>query len=158
MRRLWLRICGAVLTFLVPLVVAGSSAGAESSSDTRIKAVLDSVAQMNKAILNQDAERFDSLLAPTLVVQNPLNRVISRDVVMKLFRNGQINFDRYDWTVDYAGLHGSDVIVMGEEIVHSKGKTFNSGKTSHLRFTDVWTNGGGSWKLEARQATVVSIE
>ena len=144
--------------FIAVVMVSTPVSAEVSSDDPRINQVLDAVAKINDAILKQDAAAFESLLASTFVVQNPVNRIADRDAVMKLFHNGQIDFDSYKWTVDYTGVHGNAIVVMGEEIVHSKGKTFNSGKTSHLRFTDIWTNDSGSWKLDIRQATVVSVE
>ena len=47
---------------------------------------------------------------------------------------------------------------MGKEIIHAEGITSNAGKTVTRRFTNIWTTENGSWKLTARQATIVSVE
>jgi hypothetical protein len=47
---------------------------------------------------------------------------------------------------------------MGEEIVHPIGNTSNAGKLVRRRFTDIWKNIDGVWKLTIRQATVTPAE
>lgn len=67
---------------------------------------------------------------------------------------GQISYSRYDRVIDYAGLRGDMVILMGEEIVVPKGPGLV--QPMHRRFTDLWTPVDGGWRLTARQATIIA--
>jgi hypothetical protein len=60
--------------------------------------------------------------------------------------------------VDFAGVRGDTVVIMGEEIVDPIANTPNAGKTVRRRFTDIWKNVDGVWKVTIRQATVTSVQ
>ena len=46
---------------------------------------------------------------------------------------------------------------MGHDIVTPQGAMENSGKTVTRRYTDIWMKDKNSWRLTARQATVISV-
>ena len=67
---------------------------------------------------------------------------------------GQISDSRYDRVIEYAGLRGDMVLLMGEEIVVPRAGP-GAGSEVHRRFTDLWRPEAGRWRLTARQATLI---
>jgi hypothetical protein len=59
-------------------------------------------------------------------------------------------------SIEYAGMLGEMVLLMGDERVVPKGDSPMAGKEVRRRFTDVWKMEGGHWVLTARQATIVA--
>jgi hypothetical protein len=47
---------------------------------------------------------------------------------------------------------------MAEEVTHPTRTRLTGGKIEHRRFTDVWKQFGGVWKLWIRQATIAKVE
>ena len=47
---------------------------------------------------------------------------------------------------------------MGHDIVKPLGGMANAGKTVTRRYTDIWMQDENTWRLTARQATIISIE
>ena len=58
--------------------------------------------------------------------------------------------------IEYAGLRGDMVLLMGEEIVLPKVPNGATAHEMHRRFTDLWRQVAGAWKLTARQATIIT--
>ena len=75
------------------------------------------------------------------------------------FRTAQIGAESgAERRLEFVGVRGDSVVVMGEE-VYTPGKNApNAGKLVHRRFTDIWKQYGGRWKLAIRQATVTSVQ
>ncbi len=77
---------------------------------------------------------------------------------MAAFSRGFIRYHSFDRRIEYAGRLGELVVIMGNEILAPKGKAPNAGKIVHRRFTDIWRNEQGVWRLALRQATVARVE
>ena len=128
-----------------------------SMNDPRILAALDTRKSLGAAILAGDFKTVEGIFAPDLVVHSPINMVVDRENVLARLRSGQISYEPdVEEKIEFAAVRGEAVVLMGEEIVHPIGKAPNVGKTVHRRFTDIWRNFGGVWKLAIRQATVTS--
>src|SRR5271155_810442 len=67
--------------------------------------------------------------------------------------SGLISYSSYVRSVEYAGMLGEMVLLMGDERVVPKGDSPMAGKEVRRRFTDVGKMEGGHWVLTARQAT-----
>ena len=88
------------------------------------------------------------------MVHSPLNTVVDRENVLARLRSGQISYERdVEENFEFVGVRGG-VVIMGEEVVHPIDNAPNAGKTVRRRFTDIWKNIDGVWKLAIRQATV----
>jgi hypothetical protein len=99
---------------------------------------------------------MDELLAANAVINAPINRVVVRDNVMARVRAGQIAYEpNAVRNIEFAGVRGDHVIIMGEELVHPTGDTPHAGSVVRRRFTDIWGEEQGRWRLQARQSTVV---
>ena len=53
---------------------------------------------------------------------------------------------------------GDVVVIMGEEVTHPNKDAPYARKIEHRRFTDVWKQFEGVWKLWIRQATITKVE
>jgi hypothetical protein len=124
-------------------------------------AVADAVAASNAeiaAILAEDLDAFGDSLAADVIVNSPLGTINRRDDTLAAFARGFIRYDSFDRRIEYAGKLGELVVIMGNEILAPKGKAPNAGKIVHRRFTDIWRNEQGAWRLALRQATVAKVE
>lgn len=149
----------------VLLVPAGASAEwrpanaevAAAAADPRIAAVLAEVDRMDAALIAEDHAAFASALADELAVNNPRNSVSPRSEVTQLNVAGHISYASYVRTIEYAGLRGDMVLLMGEERVVPRRP---AGPATELRrrFTDLWRLEGERWVLTARQASIVPAE
>jgi ketosteroid isomerase-like protein len=103
------------------------------------------------AFLAQDLERLRQLWAEEMVVNSPLNRVNTRAQVLDLLERGIIRHVSQELHFESITRHGGMIVVMGYDVV----KNSEDGPTLTRRFTNVWSAAEGSWKLVARQATVI---
>lgn len=104
-----------------------------------------------RAFLARDVETMRELFSEDLVVNSPLNRVNEGSQVLDLLGRGVIGHHTTVQHIEIMRRVGDLVIVMGrEEITDTPG-----GVEYERRFTNVWRAEGDSWKLIARQATIV---
>jgi len=130
-----------------------------SADDPRILAVLDTQKRAQAAAARADWKAVEEFFASDVVVNAPINRVVNLDDIMGRFRNAQIGAEPgAERRIEFVGVRGDSVVVMGEEIYTPAGNAPNAGKVVHRRFTDIWKQYGGRWKLAIRQATVTSVQ
>lgn len=154
---LWRCAVAAGLLFAAPASAAWTAADpavAAAAKDARIAGALAAVDRIDQAAIRDDHAAFAALLADDLAVNNPQNGVSVRGATARRGAAGQISYTRYDRVIDYAGLRGDMVILMGEEIVVPTGPGL--AQPMHRRFTDLWTPVAGGWRLTARQATIIT--
>jgi hypothetical protein len=129
-----------------------------SANDPRVLAAIDAQKRLEAAMMGLDLPSVEALMAPDLVVHAPINVVVNRENVLARLRSGQISYDGVVRTISFAGVRGDTVVLMGEEVVTPNRDAPNAGKLVHRRFTDIWTDSGGAWRLTVRQATNTSVE
>ena len=131
-----------------------------SANDPRIKAVLEARQRGEDAATKGDWKTVESLFAPDVVVNSPTNRVVELADIMARFRSGQIAAEAgtTETRLEFVGVRGDSVIIMGEESFTPGPNAPNAGKKIRRRATDVWKQYGGVWKLAVRQATLISVE
>lgn len=136
---------------------AGNPGVAAAASEPRIAGALAAVDAIDRAATGEDPAAFAALLADDLAVNNPQNGVSVRGATAQRSAAGMIRYTRYDRTIDYAGLRGDMVLLMGEEIVSPReaGAAGSAPGLVHRRFTDLWKQVEGRWRLTARQATII---
>ena len=135
---------------------AGNPDVTTAATDARIAGALAAVNEIDRAAVSDDHAAFAAMLADDLAVNNPQNGVSVRGATAQRSAAGQISYARYDRVIEYAGLRGDMVILMGEEIVLPKAPATASAGEMHRRFTDLWKSVGGHWRLTARQATIIT--
>ena len=130
-----------------------------SENDPRIVAALAAQKRLQEVMLAVDLPSVEELMAPDLVVNAPINKVADRANVLARLKANQISYEPdMVRNIDFAGVRGDMVVIMGEEITHPNKDTPYAGKTERRRFTDVWRPFGGVWKLWFRQATITKVE
>ena len=112
---------------------------------------------LDSAILNGDTLLLAKLFSPQIVVNSPANTIVKYEGVMGRIRTGQIDYSSYEKVLEHISFVENIVIVMGKEIITPKGVTANAGKTVTRRFTDIWIKDKKSWRLTARQATIILV-
>ena len=135
---------------------AANSEVASAAKESKIASVLEAVNAIDAALIKDDHAAFAALLAKDLVVNNPQNSVSIRGATGRRNTSGLISYSSYVRSVEYAGMLGEMVLLMGDERVVPKGDSPMAGKEVRRRFTDVWKMEGGHWVLTARQATIVA--
>lgn len=80
---------------------------------------------------------------------------------METFVHSQIiNFSRFDRAIEFTRAEGKFVFVMRLETVTPIGDGPSAGlvagRTIHRRFTNIWRNEHGTWRLFARHANVIA--
>ena len=110
------------------------------------------------AFAKKDTLTLMKLFSPSLVVNAPINKVMSYGDVMGMIRAGKIDVGKVEKTIEKITVIENIAIVMGQDLVTAQGQMDHTGKTVTRRYTDVWMKTGDSWKLAARQATIVNIQ
>ena len=113
--------------------------------------------QEREAILKNDTMQLATLMSEKIVVQNPENAIVGFRQIMDRIKSGKINYSLFERRIDNITFLNGIAVVMGLETLIPQGATQHAGKTVHRRFTNIWTKEKGSWKLTARQATIVTI-
>ena len=135
---------------------AGSPVVTAAADDPRIAAVLQAVNRIDRALIDDDHAAFASMLASDLVVNNLQNGVSEPGATAQRNAGGLLSYTRYDRRIDFAGVRGGMVVLMGEETVVPKPPHPMAGQTIRRRFTDLWREDGGQWRLAIRRATILS--
>ena len=135
---------------------AANSEVASAAKEPKIASVLEAVNVIDEALIKDDHAAFAALLAKDLVVNNPQNSISIRGATGQRNTSGLISYSSYVRSIEYAGMLGEMVLLMGDERVVPKGDSLMAGKEVRRRFTDVWKMEGGHWVLAARQATIVA--
>ena len=104
------------------------------------------------AFLSRDLERLDAIWSDHLVVNSPINRIHEKRVVLDLLQRGIIAHATFESDIEILRRLGDLVLVMGGEVVTN----IPDGPIIRRRFTNVWRAEGGSWRLVARHANVIS--
>jgi ketosteroid isomerase-like protein len=153
------RVAPIVLIFTASAMAewkAANSDAAAAAKEPKIASVLEAVNVIDAALIKDDHAAFAALLAKDLVVNNPQNSVSIRGATGRRNISGLISYSSYVRSIEYAGMLGEMVLLMGDERVVPKGDSQMAGKEVRRRFTDVWKMEGGHWVLTARQATIVA--
>jgi hypothetical protein len=153
------RVMAIVLIFTGSAIAKWKAANPEvaaAAKDPKIASVLEAVNLIDEALIKDDHAAFVALLAKDLVVNNPQNSISIRGATGRRNSSGLISYSSYVRSVEYVGMLGEMVLLMGDERVVPKGDSPIAGKEVRRRFTDVWKMEGGHWVLTARQATIVA--
>jgi ketosteroid isomerase-like protein len=130
-----------------------------SASDPRIVAALAARKLLGEVMRAVDVAGIEALMAPDLVVNAPINKVVDRKNVIERLKAAQISYEaEAAEAFDFVGVRGDMVVIMGEEVVRPNKDAPYAGKTEYRRSTDVWKPFDGVWKLWIRQATITKIE
>jgi ketosteroid isomerase-like protein len=114
-----------------------------------------------RATLARDVAAIERLWSEDFFVNAPNNRVVvGRQATLDGFvRSGIIDFAQFDRTIEHVHVDSGFVFIMGSETVTPKSDApsvgLAAGRTIRRRFTNVWRNEDGVWRLYARHANVI---
>ena len=142
-------ISGAAVGMIVVAIatcLASDTVYEPSASDPRVVAALAAQRRLGDVMQAVNIAGIESLMAPDLLVNAPINKVANRENVIARLKASQISYEPgYERTIDFAGVRGDVVVIMGEEVTHPNKDAPYAGKIEHRRFTDVWKQFGGVW-------------
>jgi ketosteroid isomerase-like protein len=154
-----MRIAQAVLLLFIMASSGGVAMAQERASDElRVRALDD---EERRAALERDVAALERLWSDQLTVNAPNNQVVvGRRAVLDAFvRSGIINFSRFDRQIEFIRVDGPFVIIMGVETVQPRADAptagLAAGHTVMRRFTNIWKNENGTWRLFVRHANVI---
>lgn len=113
------------------------------------------------AALKRDVPALEKLWSVEFTVNAPNNQVvIGRRAVLDTFvRAGIINFSTFERQIEFIRADGGFVFIMGLETVQpindAPSAGLVAGQAIKRRFTNVWKNEEGTWRLFARHANVI---
>lgn len=151
------RILALILLLSTPLQLVAMAQ--DRNSDTERVRSLDD--QERIAALKRDIPALERLWSEEFTVNAPNNQVVvGRRAVLDTFvRAGVINFSKFERQVEFIRADGPFVIIMGLEtvdpIADAPSAGLVAGQTIKRRFTNIWKNEGGVWRLFARHANNV---
>jgi ketosteroid isomerase-like protein len=149
------------LAFLLLLSMSlGSVAMSQdrTGDEQRVRALDD---EERLAALERDVPAIERLWSDQLILNAPNNRVVvgKRAVLDAFVRSGIINFSRFDREIEFIRADGPFVIIMGLETVQpvddAPSAGLVAGQLIKRRFTNIWKNEGGTWRLFVRHANVI---
>jgi len=109
------------------------------------------------AIATNDFATLEKLWSPSLVVNSPGNRVLTREGVFQAMREDKLKYTSGKVFSDAFFVVNDLAVTMGhEELVMANGPM--AGQPLKRRYTDVWQKTGDAWLLIARQATYIGID
>jgi ketosteroid isomerase-like protein len=131
-----------------------------------VEAALDAQNRIRAYMLAGDTERLADMLSDDFVAADPSNSIRRREDVIAVLASGRLKYDSGEVEIDFSDRLGDDlVVVMGFETttqstVPVEGEAGSIMQTSSLRrrFTDVFRNENGTWRLLIKQSTIVALE
>jgi ketosteroid isomerase-like protein len=108
------------------------------------------------AIFKGDAEALDNLMDDDVTVNHPTNRIVKeKKELLELIRQGVIRYTSFERFPETFLFFKDMVIIMGSEIVVPAQGAPDAGKSLNRRYTNVWMNKDGKWRLTVRHANNV---
>jgi len=130
------------------------------NSDEQLVLLLDDQERM--AALNRDGAALEKLWSDEFILNAPNNQVVvGKSAVLETFvRAGVINFSTFERQIELVRADGAFVIVMGLETVQPVSSAPSAGLVAgqviRRRFTNIWRNESGTWRLFVRHANVIA--
>jgi len=122
----------------------------ENSTDWR--AEIEALEERGRAaFLAVDVDTLNRMWSDRLLVNSPIEKIHGKEQVLDLLRRGIVRHVSMDAHIETIERYGDSVVVMGGDEV----KDAPEGPVLRRRFTNVWQPEAGSWRLVARQASIV---
>jgi len=114
-----------------------------------------------QAALDRNLAALERLWSEDFTANAPNNAVsVGKKAVMETFvKSGIINFSSYERKIEFIRLDGDYALVFGIENLIPKTDAPSAGlvagQTVNRRYTNIWKNEKGTWRLFARHANVI---
>jgi ketosteroid isomerase-like protein len=141
------------------LMLASLLLAAPATAQTKAEAELAALdARQKEMVARADIAGLAALAAPTMTINAPTGRVLTRDQFLAMMRNGQIGAEAFERTVERVTVSDDTGIVMGNEVFtptpdSELGRTYGAVPLKR-RYTNVYVRDHGRWLWFARHANV----
>lgn len=123
--------------------------------DKQIEAEIERLeAQEAVATQRNDLDTLDKLWADKLMVSSAANLLFSKPQLLAFFRAGLIRLKSFERRVTRVVVNGDTAVATGNDTVVSLIGP-DQGKTVFCIYMNCWNREEGSWRMLARQVTVV---
>jgi hypothetical protein len=128
------------------------------SNEAAVRALDD---EERHAALTRDAGALRRLWSEEFTVNAPNNQVVSgkESVLATFVDSGVIDFSTYERSIEFIREDTPFVFIMGLETlmpnVDAPSAGLKKGQSVRRRFTNIWKNEAGTWRLWARHANVM---
>lgn len=131
---------------------------AQGASQDELRATIRQLDRAEaEALLRRDTTALRQIWAPDFTVNNPRNSITrGSEAVIAFIRNGSIDYSSFVRQVEEMLVRDDVVIVMGSESITPINSAPSAGQTIRRRYTHVWMQRDGRWRLTARHANVVA--
>jgi ketosteroid isomerase-like protein len=129
-----------------------------TADEQRVRALDD---KERVSALKRDVPALERLWSDQLILNAPNNQVVvGRRAVLDAFvHSGIINFSKFERQIEFIRADGPFVIIMGLETVQpisdAPSAGLLAGRLIKRRFTNIWKNEAGTWRLFVRHANVI---
>ena len=143
------------------LLVAFTSSSARAQSTSAEQTVRAQDDKERVAALNRDVSSLETLWSEQFTVNAPNNQVVvgRRQNLDTFVRGGVINFSSFERTIEFVRVDGDFAVIMGLETVVPRADAPSAGlvagQVTRRRFTNIWKQEGGTWRLYWRHANVI---
>jgi ketosteroid isomerase-like protein len=104
------------------------------------------------AFLAADTATLDAMWHEDLLVNSPLNIINDKSRVLELLATGRIRHTFDDVVIEHIERYDNVVVVMGRDTVDGP----PHGGIMNRRFTNIWQQQDGGWKMIARHAQIIA--
>ena len=149
----------AFLALLLVMPALTQARGQDRTKDEQAVRALDD--QERNAALKRDVPALERLWSDQFTVNAPNNQVVigKRAVLETFVASGIINFSSFERQVEFVRVDGDFAFIMGLEtlrpLTDAPAAGLVAGQGVQRRFTNIWKNEGGTWRLYARHANVI---
>lgn len=131
----------------------------DRSRDEAVVRTLDD--QERIAALHRDVSALERLWSEEFTVNAPNNRVVAgrKSVLDTFVHAGIIDFSTFERDIELVKADGLFVVIMGLErlvpVSDAPEAGLQAGQMVRRRFTNIWKNENGTWRLFIRHANVI---
>ena len=144
---------------LLYLIAFTTIAHFSSFSQSKVETEIRKLEQLELTTVQKgDTTALLNIWAKEFVVNNPYQQIVTVPQIFGFIRSGQIDYTTVVRQVEKVTVVENIAISMGKEIVTPEKKTNFAGKTVTRQYTNIWIKRNNSWKMVARQATIISAE
>jgi len=153
------------MLLLLALVIAYADTEVDAEN-LAVRDVLTVQDQLHQFGIAGDGTSFGALISEDFVASDPTNTIRHRDELVTLVSSGRLRYESIETSIDYARQLGDDlVVIMGTESTLQSAvpadTDLESVALSHKlkrRFTNVYRNEQGKWRLLIKQSTIIAVE
>lgn len=146
-----------IKTILIPIILFSVILKLSAQNEAILRDEIERLDMAHaRAIFQGDAAALDTLMDDDITVNHPTNRIVNeKKELLNLIQQGVIRYTSFERFPEKFLFFQDMVVVMGGEIVVPAKGAPNAGKSLERRYTNIWMNRDGKWRLTIRHANNV---